>query len=83
MLADYLSRAMAVAEVGPVYEILEKARNVIGVLDGKRPGVLWKEYLKEYQLSQRANFVRRLQGCCLLGGPDQSWDADLDVLGYW
>ena len=56
MAADYLSRALVVAEVGLVLKIVELTKNFFGVLDGKGPGVLWKEYLKEYRPSQRGEF---------------------------
>ena len=44
-MADYLSRALLVAEVGPVLEIVEAARrNVIWVPKEKRPGVLLRSH---------------------------------------
>ena len=44
-MADYLSRALIVAEVGPVLEIVEAARrNVIWVPKDKRPGVLLRSH---------------------------------------
>ena len=44
-MADYLLRAMLIAEVGPVLEIVEAARrNVIWAPSEKRPGVLLRSH---------------------------------------
>ena len=44
-MADYLSRALLVAEVGPVLEIVEAARrNVIWVPSEKRPWLLLRSH---------------------------------------
>ena len=45
IVAEYLSRAMLVAEVGPVLEIVEVARrNVIWVPSEKRHGILLRSH---------------------------------------
>ena len=84
MAADYLSEALVVAEVGPVLEIVEEARKIaVGTWWERAWGTLEKNTWRGTGHLKEANFVKSLQRCFLLEGPDQSWDADLDVLGYW
>ena len=64
IVADYLSRELLVAEVGPVIEIVEAAkRNVIWVPKEKRPGVLLRSHQSCTGHLREAKLFKFLREC--------------------